>query len=98
MLNVTKAAKPLQLSLEATAGQEALLQTMKTVRLGYTENSQNLHEMQKPRGDEDLGEIIGLLLCDPPHNVRRQQDLQIGNHDGFNANAVEVFCDILCCV
>lgn len=66
---------------------------MKTVCCDYTEDFQNLRETHELYGGEDLGKNVDLLLCNPPYNVCRQQDLQNSNHDFFIAKETTTFPD-----
>lgn len=49
--------------------------------------------MYELQGGENLGESADQLLCDHSYNVRRQKDLQISDHDLFNARDMDAFSD-----
>lgn len=92
-LNATNAAESLHLLQEAGAAQEALLEAMRTVCCVYTEDFQKLHKTQKLQGCKDLGESVDFSLCNSPYNFCRRQDLQNSDHDVFNTNYTDLFCD-----
>lgn len=69
VIHYTEVAKSSHLSFEAVAAQyEALVQVSKRLCCIYTENSRNLREAHELHCKEDLGESVGLLLCNPPYN------------------------------
>lgn len=75
VLDVTEAAETSHLSSEVVVFQEAFLQAMMTVCCIFIKVFWNIQETHRIQGSEYLAKSVGLLLCDPPNNVRRQQDL-----------------------
>lgn len=95
VLDLRKDAESSHLSSKAVDAQEALLRAMRKVSCIYTGDSRNLFETLKLQGGEDLCERADLLLCDPPYNVRHQQDLQNSDHDVFNAKDMKALCNFV---
>lgn len=87
------AAHSSHLAPEAISALEVPLQATKTVRCAHTKDFLNLHERQELQGIEDQGKSVDLFLCNPPYNVRRQQDMRKSNHDVFIAKDMDEFCD-----
>lgn len=95
VLDDAEAAKSSQLSPEAVAAQESLLQAMMIVYSVYNKIFRKLNKTHELKGGEDLGGMADSLLCDPPYNVRSQQDLQNSYHDIFIAKDMEEFCELV---
>lgn len=77
----------------AVAALGALLEPMRTVCCVYTKTFRDQHETDEVQGAEHLDESVHLLLCNPPYNVRRQQNHQNSDHIEFNAKDMDVFYD-----
>lgn len=92
-LVVTDATASAYLLPEVVSALEALLQTMKTVFCIYRNKFQKLHGIYELQDGKDLGEIVDLLLCDDPHDVRHKQYLQNSEHAVFNGKYMDTFCD-----
>lgn len=83
--------RSLHLAPESAAAQEKFMQAMKTVCCVYMKDFRNLQETNELQSGGILGESVDLLLCKSLYIVCRQQDLQKGDFDVFNAKEIEVF-------
>lgn len=79
---------------QAKLGIKVFSEAMKLVRYLRDAVLRILETFHKAGAGEELKESLGFTLCDPPHNLRRQSDLDTTCHDMFGANEMDVFCDM----
>lgn len=94
LLMMTDAAASMDLSEYARRAMEVLGEVMSSVCDIYDENFCDLEE---PNEAVAGGELVGsenYLLCGPPYNVRRQNELEDTSHDRFELDDMDDFCDL----
>lgn len=91
---MTKAAAYIDLSEEAKRATEVLGEPRNSVSCIYDDDFRDYAEPHEADGGKRVTDSLHLLLCNPPYNMTHQSKLESTDHDIFEPNDVDDFCDL----